>query len=122
MTVRILVTGSRDWSSWDVMNKALAEAWAATGYELDATLVHGDARGADRMAAEIWRSRGLPVEPHPADWSQGKVAGHWRNQAMVDLGARLCLAFMLPESRGTRDCVARAEVAGIPTIVYHEDS
>jgi hypothetical protein len=32
---------------------------------------------------------------------------------MVDLGADLCLAFPMPRSRGTWDCVRRAKKAGI---------
>lgn len=35
---------------------------------------------------------------------------------MVDLGADLCLAFPLPDSRGTKDCMARAKKAGIKVI------
>ena len=37
---------------------------------------------------------------------------------MVDLGADVCLAFPLGESRGTRDCMRRASEAGIPVIDY----
>lgn len=66
------------------------------------------------MAAAQWELWGLPVEAHPADWrSCGRAAGLIRNQRMVDLGADLCLAFPLGESRGTWDCVARARKAGI---------
>jgi hypothetical protein len=32
---------------------------------------------------------------------------------MVDLGAYICLAFPIGESPGTRDCIERAEKAGI---------
>lgn len=53
------------------------------------------------------------VEPHPADWSRGKRAGHDRNQLMVDLGADAVLAFPTRSSRGTYDCAARVERAGI---------
>ena len=37
---------------------------------------------------------------------------------MVNAGADLCLAFPLGESRGTRDCVRRADAAGIPVLNY----
>lgn len=43
-------------------------------------------------------------------------AGLVRNQLMVDLGADICLAFPLPGSRGTWDCMGRAEAAGIKVI------
>ena len=47
--------------------------------------------------------------------------GHVRNHHMVSLGADLCLAFPLGESRGTRGCMAAAHKAGIP-VRNHGDS
>lgn len=70
-------------------------------------------------------------ERHPADWGRTcdircfhrqrvkdghpycAMAGPIRNQAMVDLGAHLVLAFPLPESRGTWQCVSAARSAGL---------
>jgi hypothetical protein len=62
----------------------------------------------------------LDVEAHPADWGlYGPGAGPIRNTAMVDLGARRCLAFPDEEAmRGTRDCFMKAIKAGIPTEIY----
>lgn len=70
------------------------------------------------MAGRLWASWDGDVECVPADWATlGNRAGPIRNQAMVDLGDYLaCLAFPLGESRGTRDCMARAEAAGIPVL------
>lgn len=124
---RVIVTGSRHWTDtqaiWDKLD------WAATNYWVDPRggmiIVHGDAPGTDVIAGEWTR---LPwkraiEEPHPADWDKyGKAAGPRRNQEMVDLGAELCLAFPLGESRGTRDCMRRAEAAGIPVINYGDES
>lgn len=44
-------------------------------------------------------------------------AGPIRNQAMVDAGAEMCLAFhrAISASKGTKDCARRAIAAGIPT-------
>lgn len=78
-------------------------------------LVHGGARGADSLAHTLWLQAGLPVEVHHADWAaHGKRAGILRNLHMVELGAELCLAFPVGESRGTRHCMSAAEKAGIP--------
>jgi hypothetical protein len=60
----------------------------------------------------------VPPEPYPADWSFGKSGGPVRNQKMVDAGADVCLAFPLPDSTGTVDCMERARIAGIPTLVF----
>ncbi|WP_280465622.1 SLOG family protein [Nocardia brasiliensis] len=131
---RVLVTGSRHWTDRQIIRAALAQAWR----ELQPgpnTLVHGAARGADLLAADIWTGGGLPDEPHPARWDQpcgtscthrkerdGSVyytcAGGVRNQEMVDAGADICLAFPIGEQwSGTRDCMRRAKAAGIPVWV-----
>lgn len=123
-TARLLITGSRDWSDRATMFAALRDAWRelrGQGFD-EIVLVHGAARGADLLAAEIWGQVGLPTEAHPADWSGlGRKAGPVRNQQMVDLGADLCLAFPLGKSRGTRGCMAAARRAGI-TVRNHGDS
>lgn len=119
---RILITGSRNWTDRGIIYRALVSAWDKFGRHPRAVLVHGACHlgGADIIAAEIWESWGLPVEPHPATWSaDGRLLGPQRNQEMVDLGADLCLGFPLGESRGTTDCLRRAALAGIP-IVKHQ--
>ena len=58
------------------------------------------------------------MEGHPAEWRGGRLCGPERNAHMVSLGADLCLAFPLPSSRGTRNCMRLAREAGIPVYVY----
>jgi hypothetical protein len=108
---RLLVTGSRDWTN----ERAIYEALEAAVDGPDWVIVHGAARGADTIA-DLWaKMTGYEVEPHPADWGRhGKAAGPIRNQEMVALGADLCLAFPVPGSRGTLDCIERARAAHIP--------
>lgn len=120
---RVLVTGSRNWSDEETLSGALNEQVRRNDWE-PILVVHGDCpTGADALAARWARSTWLSkCEPHPADWSIGKKAGPLRNQQMVDLGADVCLAFPLPQSRGTYDCMRRAEAAGIPVIVIEEAS
>lgn len=111
--VRVIVTGSREWTNKHEMRRVLG------GLPLGSTVVHGGARGADSIADEVARELGLEVEVFPADWEQyGKRAGHIRNQQMVDAGADYCLAFPLPGSRGTYDMMERAERAGIFVSVF----
>lgn len=117
------MTGSRDWTDWKTLTAALFQA--ADCYD-PITVVSGACpTGADAMAEWVaehllpfLENGGVRVERHPADWDRhGKAAGPVRNQEMVDLGADLCLAFPLGASRGTRDCMRRAEAAGIPVRV-----
>lgn len=122
-TARILVTGSRNWTSWTAVDHALTRArWdlAAGG---PVTVVHGACpTGADFLAGS-WAGSvaGVTEEAHPADWNtHGKAAGPIRNQEMVDAGADVCIAFLMGDSRGTRDCMRRARAAGIPVLIGGE--
>jgi hypothetical protein len=120
--MRILVTGSREFTHPGVVAAYLQDAFDSLPLDdTGVTVVHGACpRGADLLADRFARERGWLVEPYPADWSLGKGAGHIRNQRMADLGADMCLAFFAEgaANRGTADCVARAEAAGIPVRRY----
>lgn len=121
MSGRILITGSRDWTDAKTIRGALKDAWHWMGNPRDAVVVHGECHlgGADRIAAEMWASWGFPVEGHPAETGPtGHVLGPKRNAHMVSLGADVCLAFPLPSSRGTKNCMRLAREAGIPVKVY----
>ena len=114
--MRILITGSRNWTDWVSVDEAILEAVrnAAPNFDIPVTIVHGGCSGADDIAGQVAEFYAFEQEVHPADWNtHGKAAGPIRNQEMVDLGADICLAFPLGESRGTRDCMRRARKAGI---------
>lgn len=123
---RILVTGSRRhagkrliWRVLDAIHKV----------HPDMVVVHGECyppkdRDGNRpdisadWLAHLWcLDRGVPDEPHPADWDlHGKAAGPIRNQEVVDLGADECHGFPDGRSAGTADCMRRAKKAGIPVL------
>lgn len=133
---RILVTGSRTWPSVELLIDALDEVWhdATQIGHPGLTIVHGGADGADKWAKGWAIGNGLPHEAHPADWSGPctsecppdhrrsskyrasycPLAGHYRNQLMVDLGAAMVVAFHHRNSSGTADAIRRAEKAGLP--------
>ena len=130
--LRILVTGSRDWTDKRAIARALCDAIDHYGEHVltrdeygpkvlwdQVTVVHGAARGADTLAGRIAAAWGMCVEAHPADWDRHrKAAGPLRNKAMVSLGAHVCLAFPLGRSIGTRHCMKEANAAGIPVRSY----
>lgn len=141
--LRVLVTGSRDWEDPQTINDALTETWhdiiQAHGVDQRWLIVHGGCYdGADKFANRWAADNGIETESHPADWigpcdencpsghrrrrTNGKtycpLAGPLRNQVMVDLGADLVLAFHRDGSRGTGDCVRRAQEAGLPVRTY----
>lgn len=79
-------------------------------------VIHGAARGADTLAAEWARDRGIPVLPFPADWdSHPRAAGPIRNAQMLREGKPdVVIAF--PGGRGTANMIDQAERAGVPVL------
>ena len=122
MTYRMLVTGGRDWRDKPTIRHAIFSTWEKAGRPKDTVLVHGDCpTGADAYAAICGDAFGFTVEPHPADWKHKHAsAGPQRNQEMVDLDADVCLAFLLDGSKGTADCIKKADKAKIPLQIYKE--
>lgn len=141
--MRILVTGSRDWTDRDTLNEALnnvVDAWVNFEQQRflteGVTLVSGRCRtGADKMAEE-WAEPifHVDIEPHPADWAIGNSAGFRRNADMVNLGADVCVAFLMPctkkacahkpvhWSHGTAHTMGLADKAGITVIPVESPS
>jgi hypothetical protein len=128
--VRVLITGSRDWPEQGVIWGALDQQFERLYDGKSFIVVHGDAKGADRMA-RAWangKRRDSPEykfvfhEAHPVQWRQGGVfvpsAGHQRNKVMVDNGAAVVLAFIKDDSPGATGCANIARRAGLH-VLYH---
>jgi hypothetical protein len=119
----VLVTGSRECSG--VRWPSFVENTIAA--EVPDIVIHGEAKGVDEIAA-CGNLRCLSQRwGVPADWDKhGKGAGPRRNQSIVDIAVALkrwgaeviVLAFPGPSSRGTWDCVRRAEKAGLTVNVH----
>jgi hypothetical protein len=109
---RVLVTGSREWADPEPIRRALKRL------PTDTILIHGMARGADRLAHEVAEELGLEIRPCPAEWEKyGKAAGIIRNRQMLaEDKPDLVLAFHpnLAEARGTKHMVEVARKAGVP--------
>lgn len=107
--MRVLVCGSRDWTNQARMYARLARLPDGS------TILHGTARGADRMAATFAEGWGFNVEHWPADWKKyGRRAGIERNVDMLDTEPDLVLAFWDGQSRGTKHTITEAKRRGIP--------
>lgn len=118
--MKIMVTGSREWTRQDVILRQL-RAW----YEKGSELVVGDAKnGADQMAIDIWwRYTGSPPNIFKADWDAFPgVAGLYRSDRMVQrmlaYATRgeecVVLGFMLrPGTPGTLHALREARKAGL---------
>lgn len=114
----LLVCGGREWVDRDLIRSVLTAAVRGWGV---VRVVHGDCRGADRIAGEVAGELGLPVRRIPADWKRyGKRAGPIRNQLMLDeCSPDAVIGFHadLANSSGTKDMVRRAENKGLPTFI-----
>jgi hypothetical protein len=120
--VRVLICGDRNWRWRGIITSlldGLCQHSARSGASL--TVVEGCAKGADKAACEWEGPVAWSHHAHfPADWDQyGKRAGPLRNQAMLDSGVDLVVAFHddLENSKGTKHMVSIATKAGVPT--YH---
>lgn len=118
----VIVTGSRNWKDPNTIGRAL-------GNISPDLIIHGDAKGADSIANEWAALHDCFCIRMPANWEKdGKAAGPIRNSGMIKLGTVLkyfghdvkVLAFLRPESIGTRDCIKRAEHANIELEVFNE--
>lgn len=108
--MRVLVCGSRSWDDPDEIRKVLERL------PRESVVVHGGARGADRMADTIARSLGLQVEEYKADWGRhGRAAGFVRNRLMIDTKPDLVVAFWDGRSTGTEHTLRLAGRLRIPT-------
>lgn len=145
--MRILVTGSRDWTDRVRISRSLLVEINAACPMLhdeegrptrrdtsDVVIVHGAARGADRLTEEwaVGCNPAIKTEQYPvtsADWEEHpRIAGYMRNQKMVELGADVCVAFLMPcrkpgcerpeshLSHGGSHTADLAEISGIRTV------
>lgn len=113
--MKVLVCGSRDWTDRD----AIAEALRRLPAGAETQLLHGAAKGADRIVAQLSHLYGFDVQAFPADWAQhGKRAGILRNLQMLDTRPDLVIAFQRNASRGTQHTINEARRRGIPVEVH----
>src|SRR5690606_26793755 len=83
-------------------------------------LIHGDARGADRLGGEWAKVRGVQEVKCPANWdAHGKSAGYRRNSAMLLLKPDLVVAF--PGGAGTASMVRMAKNNYIEVVEIPDD-
>lgn len=108
--LRVLVCGGREYADYDHVC-AVLDAIHVKEPGIHA-IIHGNARGADKLAHRWALDRGVGGWACPANWARdGKKAGPLRNQRMLGHSPDLVVAF--PGGAGTRDMIKRAELAGV---------
>ena len=118
--MRIIVCGSRDWTSQedrDFIFLCLDLLQAGFGDD-KITIIEGECRGVDTWARQWAIAREVDCLPFPADWSRGRSAGPQRNLKMLQEGnPDLVLAFTddITTSKGTKNMVELAKKHGVTT-------
>lgn len=117
--MRILVCGGREYLDVGVLERSLDAIHQGPRGPIEA-VIHGGARGADTMAGEWARARGISCTVYEANWElEGRAAGPIRNKRMLDEGAPdLIVAF--PGGRGTANMIRQATERGFEVIVIQE--
>lgn len=107
--MKVLVCGSRNFNDFAQLCDVLDTIEGIT------EIIEGEARGADRLSADWAISHQIPVQRFPANWDVfGRRAGPIRNTQMLEEGKPdLVVAFLAPDSRGTKNMIAQAEKAGV---------
>ena len=115
---KVLFCGDRKYNNknriWNVM-LALVKQYG------EIVVMHGDAKGADRLAGYVAKEFDLEVQVYPANWGlHGLAAGPIRNRQMLDQKPELVVAFhpFIRKSKGTKDCITEARKRMIEVRVY----
>ncbi len=124
--MKVLVTGSRDWTVQhvDIIYRELVKLPPGT------IVVHGAAPGVDEIAGLVAAELGLVVRDYPARWDVfgRKAAGPIRNRHMffsehvIDEPIDLVLAFHedISKSKGTRDMLTVVKANQVPFKLYDD--
>jgi len=114
--MRVLVCGSRHFNDRKLLDETLARMEITT-------LIEGRARGADTLAREYAERHGIHVLSFPAQWDlHGKAAGPIRNIEMLKEGKPdYVVAFLAPNSRGTKHMIEISKKANIPVEIINID-
>lgn len=106
--LRLLVCGGRGYADRNVAFAVLDRVHSERGIR---GIIEGGAPGADTLAREWAKERGVRCVTVPADWTLGRRAGPLRNATMVAMRPDGVIAF--PGGSGTANCCAQARAAGI---------
>lgn len=118
--MRIIIAGSRDMDRrfvFDGLNKIVNEGGERNILN-GATILCGEARGADLIGREYAEMQHLEILSYPAEWDKhGKSAGLIRNAEMAK-NADTLIAFWDGSSKGTKHMIDTALKAGLWVKVF----
>ena len=109
--MKVIVCGGRNYS-----DKAFLYSFMDVGLTIKGLhIIVGGAPGADSLAEQWARDRGVPFTTVKADWSKyGKAAGPLRNRRMLEMLGYGDRVIAFPGGNGTANIVKIAKMAQIP--------
>lgn len=112
--LKVLVCGSRHFNDYSLLKSVLSR------FNITA-IIHGAAKGADTLSGRYGEEQGIPVQVFPAMWKEhGSRAGPIRNYQMLKEGnPDQVVAYLAPNSRGTKHMIDIAIKAGIPVEIIN---
>jgi len=96
------VSGYRNFTNYEQFRNCLSEIQDVE------MIVTGGCKGTDALAERYAQEHNIPITVIPADWSLGKRAGPMRNAEIVR-SSDMLVAFLHPNSKGTRDVITKAK-------------
>ena len=121
--LRILVCGGRHFEDYNLLKNILDKVLKLKKLTpQDVEIVSGHCKGADKLGERWAEEKNASVKIFPADWVKyKKSAGPIRNKQMIDyitcFSDKLVVAFVSPNSKGTRNTISLAQKNNIPVII-----
>lgn len=109
---RILIAGGRDFRYQKFLFRTMDRLTESIDKPI--VVIHGDAKGADRLGRDWAKFRNHKIETFPANWKKhGRSAGPIRNQQMLDEG-KPHKVVVFPGGTGSEHMMNITENAQIP--------
>jgi len=112
---KVIVTGGRGYADrelvYDVLNTLNP-----------LVVVHGDARGADRLAKDWAEDNFVKQVPYPYIACAGKAGGPRRNEKMVNENLDADMLISFPGGRGTAHCTEYARSKGLKILEIDDNN
>jgi len=104
--MKVAVIGSRGFTDRALLTQTL------DGIADKKMIVSGGAKGADQMAEEYARERGIEVKIFLPDYQKHKQGAPIRRNELIVREADLVVAFWDGKSKGTKDTINKAKSSG----------
>lgn len=119
--IKIGIVGYRnfkDENKFNLIMKKVMKIITKDKSDYKITVISGGASGTDTLAYNWAKKNKYTTKIHEADWKKfGKSAGPKRNTLIVRDSDYL-IAFLHPDSVGTRDSIKKAEEKNIQVFIY----